>query len=53
MSDENETPAPDPEQPPGWLVLDPDGNVINSGPVTQLEAVSDTGPAVHEEEQEQ
>ena len=27
----------------GWQVLDPDGNVIQSGPGMMLEAVSDTG----------
>jgi len=46
MSDEQ--PTPDLEQAPGWQVLDPDGNVVDSGPIVQLEAVADTG-----EEQEQ
>jgi len=48
MFDEQPTPAPDLEQAPGWQVLDPDGNVVDSGPIVQLEAVADTG-----EEQEQ
>jgi hypothetical protein len=38
MSDEP-TPGPDLEQAPGWQVIDPDGNVVDSGPIVQLEAV--------------
>jgi hypothetical protein len=38
MSDEPK-PEPDLEQAPGWQVLDPDGNVVDSGEVVQLEAV--------------
>ena len=36
-----ETP-PEDEQPPGWLVTGPDGNVVAAGPQTVLEAASDT-----------
>jgi hypothetical protein len=28
---------------PGWLVLDPDGNVVSSGPQTVTEASTDAG----------
>lgn len=45
MSDE---PMPDLDEAPGWVVLDPDGNVVDSGSVIELLAVADTG-----EEQEQ
>lgn len=30
------------EQPGGWQVLDPDGNVVAAGPQTVLEAAADT-----------
>lgn len=40
--------APAPET--GWHVLDPDGNVVDSGPPTVLEAAADTGDAPIEEE---
>ena len=33
-----------PEQvPDGWLVTDPDGNVVAAGPQTTLEASADAG----------
>ena len=31
------------EQPAGWQVLDPDGNVVATGPQTVLEASADAG----------
>ena len=31
------------QQPAGWLVTDPDGNVIDAGPQTVLEASADAG----------
>ena len=31
-----------PEEPAGWLVLDPDGNVVDSGGQTVTEASADT-----------
>lgn len=34
---------PDLDEAPGWAVLDPDGNVVDSGPLTELEAVADAG----------
>ena len=34
---------PEDEKPPGWLVLGPDGNVVDSGPQTVLEASADAG----------
>jgi hypothetical protein len=39
------TPAPDLDEAPGWVVLDPDGNVVDSGPVIQALAVSSAGEA--------
>ena len=33
----------EPGTPIGWRVLDPDGNVVASGPITELVAVSDYG----------
>lgn len=35
----------------GWQVLDPDGNVVESGPwpAAELEAVSDAGDPAEEE----
>jgi hypothetical protein len=41
MSDQ--PPQPDLDEAPGWVVLDPDGNVVDSGPLTELEAVADAG----------
>lgn len=38
-----EAPAPDLDEAPGWVVLDPEGNVVDSGPVMQLAAVADLG----------
>jgi hypothetical protein len=35
---------PEDEQPPaGWVVLDPDGNVVDSGPQTVTEASAGAG----------
>jgi hypothetical protein len=48
MSDEQ--PTPDVDEAPGWKVLDPDGNVVESGPAVELEAVAETGTS--EEEQQ-
>lgn len=31
---------PDVEQAPGWFVTDPDGNVVDSGPITEAKAAS-------------
>lgn len=31
-------PQPDLEQAPGWAVLNPDGNVVDSGPLTEAKA---------------
>jgi hypothetical protein len=30
-----------PDEPDGWQVLDPDGNVVAAGPQTVLEATTD------------
>jgi hypothetical protein len=38
------------EQPDvGWQVLDPDGNVVASGPVTALEMAAEMGEALNPE----
>jgi len=34
---------PQPDEPIGWQVLDPDGNVIDSGPQTVTEASAGAG----------
>lgn len=35
----DETPArPDLEEAPGWVVLDPGGNVVDSGPISHAQA---------------
>jgi hypothetical protein len=31
------------EEPVGWRVIDPDGNVVASGPPMELEMVADLG----------
>jgi hypothetical protein len=36
-------PETPPDEPVGWQVLDPDGNVVDSGPQTVLEASADAG----------
>lgn len=33
----------------GWQVLDPDGNVVASGPVTELEMAAELGETVNPE----
>jgi hypothetical protein len=33
----------------GWRVLDPDGNVVASGPVTELEMVAEMGEVTEPE----
>lgn len=49
MIDEPVASEPDLEQAPGWQVIDADGNVVDSGPLTELEAVGNPG----DDEQEQ
>jgi hypothetical protein len=39
-------PDEQPDEPIGWMVLDPDGNVVATGGQTGIEATSDTGEAV-------
>lgn len=34
---------PEDEEPAGWLVLDPGGSVVDSGPQTVTEASADAG----------
>jgi hypothetical protein len=38
MADEQTPPAPD--EAPGWQVLDPDGNVVQSGQISQAQAAA-------------
>lgn len=35
--------TPDLDEPIGWVVTDPDGNVVDSGPVTEAHAVAWVG----------
>jgi hypothetical protein len=44
MSDEP-TPQPDVDEAPGWVVRDPDGNVVATGPLTEALPVSGAGDA--------
>jgi hypothetical protein len=37
------TPAPDLAEAPGWVVRDPDGNVLASGPLTEALPASGAG----------
>lgn len=37
MSDQP-TAQPDAEEPLGWVVTDPDGNVVDSGPISHAQA---------------
>jgi hypothetical protein len=48
VSDEPTTPE-QADEPPGWQVLDADGNVVQSGSVTQLEAATETGEQQEEQ----
>lgn len=50
MIDEPVAPEPDIEQAPGWFVTDPDGNVVDSGPIVQLEAVGNPDDAEQEQQ---
>jgi hypothetical protein len=47
----DEQPQPDLEQAPGWVVTDPDGNVVDSGPLTEAQAAFLIGEASTEGEQ--
>ncbi len=38
MTDQPTQLQPDLEQAPGWVVLDPDGNVVDSGTLTHAQA---------------
>lgn len=33
-------PQPDLDEAPGWVVLDPDGNVVDSGAISQAQAAA-------------
>lgn len=41
MTDEPTT--PDLDEAPGWVVTDPDGNVVDSGPLTVAQAAFQAG----------
>lgn len=46
MSDEQQTPDEQcADGAPGWRVVDPDGNVVDSGPLTEAQAAFLTGEA--------
>ena len=45
-------PQPDIEQAPGWQVIDPDGNVGDSGPLTEAQAAFLIGEGDNEGEQQ-
>jgi hypothetical protein len=45
MTDVSVAAPPDLDEAPGWIVTDPDGNVVASGPLVELEVVTDAGPA--------
>ena len=51
MSDEATTPQPDLDEAPGWVVLDPDGNVVDSGPITHAQAAFLVGETSEEEQE--
>lgn len=44
--------APVGDEPPGWSVIDPEGNVVASGPITIAQAAFLVGEGTAEEEQE-
>lgn len=48
MTDE-QTPQTESGEPIGWMVTDPDGNVVASGPVTEAQAVFLVGEASTDE----
>jgi len=39
--------------PIGWQVIDPDGNIVASGPITELQAVADYGQELYHVEEEE
>lgn len=43
VTDESTPARPDLDEAPGWVVLDPDGNVVDSGPLVALELVAELG----------
>jgi hypothetical protein len=50
--DQAPVPGPDPDEPPGWQVIDPDGNVIDSGPMAAAQPAFDVGQTGSEGGQE-
>jgi hypothetical protein len=36
----DQVPAPDLDEAPGWRVIDPDGNVVDSGPISHAQATA-------------
>jgi hypothetical protein len=51
MSAEQQPIEPEQGQVLGWVVTDPDGNVVDSGPLTHAQAAFFTGEASTEGEQ--
>lgn len=43
MSDVSVAAPPDLAAPLGWIITDPDGNVVDSGQIIELDAVTDAG----------
>jgi hypothetical protein len=43
MSEEDRPAELPVDEPPGWRVIDPDGNVVGSGPGVALEMVTQMG----------
>lgn len=45
MADTDTPTTPDLYEAPGWVILDPDGNVVDSGPLIEALAAADSGEA--------
>lgn len=50
MTDEQPTP-PAADEAPGWQVIDPDGNVIDSGPIVYAQPVTGAGETADEDQE--
>lgn len=51
MTDQPTAPQPNLDEAPGWVVTDPDGNVVDSGPLTHAQAAFLVGEADTEGDQ--
>jgi hypothetical protein len=45
MTDEQQAPQPDVDEAPGWVVRDPEGNIVQSGPISEGQAAFLVGEA--------